>query len=81
MRIATLPAFALAAGIALAACSNIEQPQQPAPVAPPVGSSTLGPSGTAGYTNSPNAGSISNAASGSDILRMEGPAAGVAIPR
>ncbi|HZS85083.1 MAG TPA: hypothetical protein VFA50_19570 [Stellaceae bacterium] len=71
--------IALAAGLALAACSANQQNARPARVAPPSGAATLGPEGTSGMTNSPQSGSASNAASGSSILRQEGPVSGAPL--
>jgi hypothetical protein len=70
----------LAAGLLFAACANMID-QQPSAVAPSTAATSLGPAGTAGYSTSLDSGSTSNAASGSSILRQEGPTSGVTIPR
>lgn len=78
MRLTPIAVIALAAGLALAACADRQQ--QIAPRNPPAtGSTSLGPQGTAGMSNSPAAGSTSNAASGSSILRQEGPSSGAPV--
>jgi hypothetical protein len=77
----TAPALMLVAALATSACSRIQQDQQPGQVAPPVGAYSLGPDTSAGQNYSPNAGSISNGASGSSILLQEGGGVGFGMPR
>ena len=79
MRLTAFAAITLiAAGLGLGACADREQRMAPRN-APAAGSTSLGPEGTAGMTNSPTAGSDSNAASGSGILRQEGPTSGAPV--
>ena len=75
------PALMLAAVLATAACSSNQQELQPGQAPPPVGAGSIGPNTSAGQNYSPNAGSISNGASGSSVLMQEGPGIGFGIPR
>jgi hypothetical protein len=71
MRAPLVSALLVSAVLATAACSNDMQDQQPASVAPPVGSN-LGPTPSVGQGYSTGSGSISNGASGSSVLQQEG---------